>query len=79
MDRDGELDRDLDRTAARYGPRRSVPTKLDAYKPIMETRLGAYPALSTVRLLAGIRAAGFRGSYTQVKASSMYCVFVVLV
>jgi transposase len=66
--RDGELDRDLDATPARYGPRRPVPTKLDAYKAIIETRLAAYPQLSAVRLLAEIRAAGFAGSYTQLKA-----------
>jgi len=34
---------------------------------IIETRLAAYPALSAVRLLAEIRAAGFEGSYTQLK------------
>ncbi len=66
--RDGELDRDLDTTPVRYGPRRPVPAKLDAYKAIIETRLAAYPALSAVRLLAEIRAAGFTGSYTQLKA-----------
>jgi len=55
--RSGDLDRDLD-TPVRYGPRRSVPTKLDAYKAIIETRLAAYPELSAVRLLAEIRAAG---------------------
>jgi transposase len=66
--REGELDRDLDATPVRYGPRRPMPTKLDAYKPIIETRLAAYPALSAVRLLAEIRAAGFAGSYTQLKA-----------
>lgn len=65
--RDGELDRDLDATPVRYGPRRAVPTKLDAYKAIIETRLAAYPQLSAVRLLAEIRAAGFEGSYTQLK------------
>jgi len=64
--RSGDLDRDLD-TPVRYGPRRSVPTKLDAYKAIIETRLAAYPELSAVRLLAEIRAAGFAGSYTQLK------------
>jgi transposase len=31
--RAGDLDRDLDTTPVRYGPRRPVPTKLDAYKP----------------------------------------------
>src|ERR1700754_2816582 len=56
--RDGDLDRDLDATPVRYGPRRAVPTKLDDYKAIIETRLAAYPALSAVRLLAGMRAAG---------------------
>ena len=65
--RDGDLDRDLDGTPVRYGPRQGVPTKLDAYKPIIETRLAAYPQLSAVRLLAEIRAAGFEGSYTQLK------------
>ena len=38
-----------------------MPTKLDAYKAIIETRLAAYPALSAVRLLAEIRAAGYAG------------------
>jgi hypothetical protein len=30
----GDLDRDLDTTAVRYGPRRPLPTRLDAYKAI---------------------------------------------
>src|SRR5690348_10228544 len=66
--RDGELDRDLDDAPVRYGPRRPVPTKLDAYKAIFEARLGAYPQLSAVRLLTEIRAAGYTGGYTQLKA-----------
>ena len=45
----------------RYGP-----TKL-AYKAVIETRGAAYPELPPVRLLAKIRAAGFAGSYTQLK------------
>ena len=53
--REGELDRDLDGEPVRYGPRRAVATKLDAYKAIIETRLAAYPQLSAVRLLAEIR------------------------
>jgi transposase len=65
--RDGDLDRDLDATPVRYGPRQAGPTKLDAYKAIIVTRLAAYPQLSAVRLLAEIRAAGFEGSYTQLK------------
>jgi transposase len=66
--RDGELDRDLDGEAVRYGPRRPVATKLDAYRPIIESRLAAYPQLSAVRLLEEIRAAGYAGGYTQLKA-----------
>jgi len=65
--REGDLDRDLDDEAVRYGPRPSVATKLDAYKPIIEARLAAYPELSAVRLLDEIRAAGYVGGYTQLK------------
>ena len=65
--RDGELDRDLDSEPVHYGPRPPVPTKLDAYKPIIEARLTAYPELSAVRLLDEIRAAGYAGGYTQLK------------
>jgi transposase len=45
-----------------------VATKLDAYKPIIEARLTAYPELSSVRLLAEVRAAGYVGGYSQLKA-----------
>jgi transposase len=67
--RDGALDRDLDGEEVRYGPRRPVATKLDAYKPIIEARLAAYPQLSAVRLLEEIRAAGYTGGYSQLKAA----------
>ena len=40
--REGDLDRDLDATPVQYGPRQAVPTKLDAYKAIVEARLAAY-------------------------------------
>jgi transposase len=66
--RDGELDRDLDGEPVRYGPRRPVATKLDAYKPIVEARLTAFPELSAVRVLTEIRAAGYAGGYSQLKA-----------
>jgi transposase len=65
--RDGDLDRDLDAMPVRYRPRPAVPTKLDAYKGIIETRLTAYPELSAVRLLAEIRGAGYTGGYSQLK------------
>ena len=57
--RAGDLDRDLDEAPVRYGPRAPGPTKLDAFKPIIEARLAAYPELSAVRLLDEIRAAGY--------------------
>ena len=66
--RAGDLDRDLDREAVRYGPRSPGPTKLDAYKSIIAVRLATYPELSAVRLLEEIRAAGYAGGYTQLKA-----------
>jgi transposase len=66
--RDGDLDRDLEGEAVRYGPRPPVPTKLDPYKSIVEARLTAYPELSAVRLLDEIRAAGYTGGYSQLKA-----------
>jgi len=66
--RDGDLERDLDTTPVHYGPRATGPTKLDAYKPIIEARLTAYPELSAVRLLDEIRAAGYAGGYSQLKA-----------
>jgi len=43
------------------------PTKLAPYEPIIRERLATYPELSAVRLLAECRAAGFPGSYTQLK------------
>jgi transposase len=66
--RDGDLDRDLEAVSVRYGPRPAVPTKLDRFKAVIEDRLAAYPDLSAVRLLEEIRAAGYGGGYTQLKA-----------
>ena len=65
--RDGDLNRDLDDEPVQYGPRPPVPTKLDAYKAIIEARLAAYPELSAVRLLDEIRAAGYVGGYSRLK------------
>ena len=63
----GELDRDADSRAVRYGPRPRRPSKLDPYKGIIDARLAAYPKLSAVRLFNEVRAAGYPGSYSQVK------------
>ena len=37
----GQLDRELDDEAVRYGPRRPSPSKLDPYKGIIRARLTA--------------------------------------
>ena len=44
-----------------------MPSKLDPYKPLIDTRLKEYPKLTAVRLFKEVRAAGYPGSYNQVK------------
>jgi transposase len=62
-----QLERDLDEEAVRYKGRPAVERKIDPYRPIIDARLQAYPLLSAVRLHEEIKAAGYSGSYTQVK------------
>jgi transposase len=63
----GEVERDLDEEAVRYRPRPQVKRKIDAYRGIVDCRLAEFPKLSAVRLYDELRAAGYAGSYTQVK------------
>lgn len=63
----GQLERELDNEAVRYRPRAPVARKIDSYREIILARLAAYPRLSATRLHDEIRAAGYAGSYTQVK------------
>ncbi len=63
----GQLERDLDAEAARYKPRPAVRRKIDPFKAIILARLEEYPELTAVRIFEEIRAAGYTGSYTQVK------------
>jgi len=63
----GQLERDIDEEAVRYKSRPPVERKIDPYGPIIQERLQAYPLLSAVRLHGEIKAAGYKGSYTQVK------------
>ena len=64
----GQLDRDLDTKTVRYGPRPPVARLIDPYKGIIEARLEAFPLLTAMRLFEELRAAGYGGGYTQVKA-----------
>lgn len=64
----GELDRDLDTRDVRYTPRPRRPAKLDPFVPLITTRLAEYPELTAVRLMAEIRAAGYRGGVSQLRA-----------
>jgi transposase len=61
----GQLDRDLDNESAHYKERAAVARKIDPYRPLIEARLRDYPLLSAVRIHQEIRAAGYRGGYTQ--------------
>jgi transposase len=63
----GQLDREMDADPVVYGPRRPMPSKLDPYKPLIDARLAEYPKLTAVRLFEEARAAGYPGSYNQVK------------
>jgi transposase len=61
----GQLDRDLDNESAHYTERAPVDRKIDPYRPLIEARLQEYPLLSAIRIHQEIRAAGYRGGYTQ--------------
>lgn len=64
----GELEPDPETgLLPRKGRRAPQPCKLDPYKEIIRTRLEAYPLLSAVRLFDEVKAAGYPGSYSQLK------------
>jgi len=64
----GLLDEPLETIQARYHPRPAVGTKLDRVRPLIQTRLTEFPRLSSVRLFAECRAAGYTGGLTQLRA-----------
>ena len=63
----GQLDRDLDNAPVQYTPRPAVECKIDAFRPIIDSRLAEFPKLTATRLFDEIRSAGYAGGYTQVK------------
>ncbi len=64
----GQLDRELNDLPVRYTARPPVARKIDPFRGIIDARLAEFPRLTATRLLAEIRAAGYAGGYTQVKA-----------
>lgn len=63
----GQLGRDLDDEAVRYKQRPARERKIDEYRGIVQSRLEEFSELSAVRLHDELRAAGYKGGYTQVK------------
>jgi transposase len=64
----GQLDHELNDLPVRYTARPPVARKIDPFRGIIDARLAEFPRLTATRLLAEIRAAGYAGGYTQVKA-----------
>ncbi len=64
----GQLDRELDEAPVRYAARPPVARKVDPFRGIIDARLSEFPKLTATRLFDEIRAAGYAGGYTQVKA-----------
>lgn len=63
----GQLGRELENESVRYKKRSPVERNIDPYRGIIATRLAEFPKLSAVRLFQEIQAAGYAGSYSQVK------------
>jgi transposase len=61
---EGQLERDLETSEIPAPIRRSRPSKLEPFKPIIDARLESYPALSAVRLFDEVTAAGYTGGLT---------------
>ena len=53
-------------TVPTYGPRAPRPSKLDAFQPYLDQRIGEYPELSGSRLLREIKTLGYTGGYSLV-------------
>ncbi len=62
----GQLDRDLTGSSPRV--RVGRPSRLAPYQAIISTRLATYPELSAIRLFEEVRAAGYPGGITQLRA-----------
>lgn len=64
----GQLDREVDNALVCYRARPPVSHKIDPYRALVDERLAEFPRLTATRLYDELRAAGYEGGYTQVKA-----------
>ena len=64
----GQLDREVDTGQVPRPVRRSRPVKLDPFREIIRTRLERYPDLTAVRLFEEVKAAGYTGGISQLRA-----------
>jgi transposase len=63
----GMLDRDFDQEPIQYRKRPAVSCKIDPYRAIIDARLAEFPRLSATRLCQEVKAAGYDGSYVQIR------------
>jgi transposase len=64
----GQLDREVDTGQVPRPVRRTRPSKLEPFKPIIRARLDRHPDLTAVRLFEEINAAGYTGGISQLRA-----------
>jgi transposase len=65
---EGQLERELDTGQVPRPLKQGKPAKIEAFKPIINARLELYPALTGVRLYDEVKAAGYTGGISQLRA-----------
>jgi transposase len=65
---EGQLERDVETGQVAQPVRQKKPPKLEPFKPIIHARLELYPELTAVRLFDELRAAGYTGGISQLRA-----------
>lgn len=65
---EGQLEREVETGQVLRPVRERKPSKLEAFKPIIHARLELYPGLTAVRLFDEVKAGGYTGGISQLKA-----------
>jgi transposase len=65
---EGQLERDVETGQVPRPARQSKPSKLEAFKPIIDSRLEIYPELTAIRLFEELKTAGYAGGISQLRA-----------